>query len=161
MTSLNRPVVNTHAQYHSTSEPLMTGPAICVTVPVLSLVGLLAPWAGTPIPCTVTQRNGPVSSGYDAYFTYCTTSLLQNLLGEGKSSLRRWVLKQVNVAWMYETTTLPVVIEGKHKPQLVYRMKPFSGANKPGSGEASAEDWQLAAEPVMEPEVPLSNIEHL
>ncbi len=53
------------------------------------------------------------------------------------------------------------LVEGKHEMQLIRRLKPFSGAGKPGPGECNITDWIAAARQLMEPDVPRTDVERL
>ncbi len=69
--------------------------------------------------------------------------------------------KNCKVQSAYRDVPAAAPVEGKREMQLIRRLKPFSGAGKPGPGECSITDWIAAARQLMEPDVPLTDAERL
>ncbi len=69
--------------------------------------------------------------------------------------------KQCKIESVFRDTSAAAPVEGKREMQLIRRLKPFSGAGKPGPGECNITDWIAAARQLMEPDVPLTDAERL
>ncbi len=58
-------------------------------------------------------------------------------------------VKNCKVESAYQANAATVPVEGKCEMQLIRRLKPFSGSDKPGPGEWNITDWIAAARQLM------------